>query len=404
MNRPTFLRTPDAPDAITPAMAGYLPELVAAAARENGPPPRRIILAHLFDDTMRMLDALAPQGAWDAVVGVPYSSNRPGVAERWGARFGSALHIPCDLDALEAVLIEQLGRSLAECRREGRRLVALDCGGFIPPLLHAYFHDQLGLVQGIVEITKQGVWRARELPLAFPVLHCADSEMKRLEAQRCGETIARCLDGVARGLGLSLAGRFATVFGAGWIGSGVARALGRLDMIAGLADPDPLKVIEARLNGFAAALRPEWLERSALVVGAAGRRSITAETLRRLPDGAIVASGSSRQVEIDVAFLKGFPAERLAPGLDAYAVGGKRVVLVNDGYPANFLPGSGSVADEIVELILGQMIVLMQALSERPFAPGVHRITPEQEAMGARLWLDLRDRALPPQPDQETAA
>jgi S-adenosylhomocysteine hydrolase len=404
MNRPMLFQGLVAPhDPPRGDMSAYLPELVAAADASAGVGLRRLIVAHLFDDTLRMLDALAAHGPWDAVIGVPYSSNRPGVAERWGPRFGDRLHLPADLDALETVLIDQLGRALADCRATGRQLVAMDVGGFVAPLLHACFRDQLHLVRGVVEITKQGVWRAQELPLAFPVLHCADSEMKRLEAQRCGETIARCLDGAFRRLGQSMAGRCATVFGAGWIGSGVARALRRLDMIVELVDPDPLKLVEARLNGFSASERPQALRRASLVIGASGRRSIDAEILRRLPDGAMVASGSSRQVEIDVAALRAAPPEPIGPGLDAVrAPGGRRLILVNDGYPANFLPGSDSVADEIVELILGQMIVLMQALTERPHAPGVHRITPEQEAEGARLWLRLRDRALAP--SQETAA
>jgi adenosylhomocysteinase len=49
-----------------------------------------------------------------------------------------------------------------------------------------------------------------------------------------------------------LAGRQATVFGAGWVGSGVMGALKRLDMIPTVVDTDPVKVVEARLNGFLA--------------------------------------------------------------------------------------------------------------------------------------------------------
>jgi S-adenosylhomocysteine hydrolase len=246
-----------------------------------------------------------------------------------------------------------------------------------------------------VEITKQGVWRARDLPLAFPVLHCADSELKRLEAQRCGETVARCLDGAARSLGLSLAGREALVIGAGWIGAGVARGLARLDMSPRLVDRDPLKVMEARLNGLPADLVPRGAGRAALVVGATGGPSIGPDLMASLPDGAIVASASSRQIEIDVAWLRERPSVPVAEGVEAFAMAdGRRLMLVNDGFPANFLPGSGSVADEIVETILGELIVLMRELTLRDFPPGVHRIAPEQEALCAALWLEMRDESL----------
>ncbi len=382
-------------------MHDYLSRLVVRIGYPRDAAHRYIMVAHLFDDTMRMLDALEPVTQWDAIVGVPYSSNRPGVAERWAGRFGDRVHIPPNLAEMERLLVEQLARSLTLCRRNGQRLIVQEVGGFVTPLLQTYFADQLHLVKGVVEITKQGVWRAAELALDIPVLHCADSEMKRFEAQRCGETVARCLDGLARGLGLSLAGRRAVVIGAGWIGSGVARGLRRLDMVAGLIDHDPLRVVEARLNGFAAAATGEALAQAQLVVGATGRPSITAEVLDRLPHDAIVASASSRQLEIDVAHLRRHPGARVCEGVEAFRLPDperpgcwKRLLLANDGFPVNFLPGSGSVADEIVETILGELIVLMRALSANDFAPGIHRITPEQEGLCARLWLEMRDAPL----------
>jgi S-adenosylhomocysteine hydrolase len=393
---------PTAAVAAQAAAPGFLERLVREIGFAADGAHRCVMIAHLFDDTLRMLGALEPVTVWDAVIGVPYSSRRPGVAERWGARFGARLHLPPDLAALEATVAKVLARALADCAANGQRLIVQDVGGFAAPILQTYFADRLHLVRGVVEITKQGVWRAQALPLGFPVLHCADSELKRLEAVRCGETVARCLDGLARGLGLSLAGRVATVFGAGWIGAGVARHLRRLDMIPVLVDTDPLKVMEARLAGFEAGLAPTALERSALVVGATGRLSVGRAALQRLPDGAMVASASSRQIEIDVDWLRACPAMPVAEGLAAFLIPdrpgafglSRRILLVNDGFPANFLPGSGSVADEVVESILGELIVLQQALAQGVFAPGVHRIRPEQEAAVARLWLAMRDAPL----------
>lgn len=369
---------------------------------------RYLIVQHLFDDTQRMLDALDTRVEFDAILGIPYSSNRTGVRERWTKRFGDKVHITPHLDALEARLVRELATSLAACRRNGQRLIVQDVGGFVVPILHTYFADQLPLVKGVVEITKQGVWRAEEIDLAFPVLHCADSELKRLEAKRCGETIALCLDRVARRLGQSLAGRTATVFGAGWIGTGVATALRRLDMVTELVDPDPLKVAEARLNGFSAGFEPRRLGESHLAVGATGRRSITRDVLDHLPSGAIVASGSSRQLEIDMEYLSAHPARAACEAVDAIdlATTGRprSLLLVNDGYPANFIPGSESVPDEIVETILAELIVLIGALAAQDFEPGIHRITPEQEAHCARLWLQMRDSHLATPPANEAAA
>src|SRR6056297_595932 len=272
---------------------------------------RYILVAHLFDDTQRMIDALAGHIHLDAIFGIPYSSNREGIIEHWGRLYGDRVFITPSIGEMESAIVKQIAKSLALCRQNGQKLIIQEVGGFVVPLLHKYFRDELDLLKGVVELTKQGVWRAEAEDLGLPVLHCAGSELKRLEAKRCGETIARCLDGLARDLGISLAGRHATVLGGGWIGSGVAGALRRLDMIPSIMEIDALKLAEARLDGFAASRHGEDLERSALVVGATGRRSITPEVLARLPDGAIVASASSRQHEIDVGFLKGHPSSRI---------------------------------------------------------------------------------------------
>ena len=406
----TNSRTP-----FTPLMHEYLPRLIGRIQYPQDEKHRYVIIAHLFDDTMRMLCALDPLIEWDAIIGVPYSSDRPGVFDRWRNRFGDNVCIPSDLEALERQLVAILAKALEACRRNGQRLIVQDVGGFAAPILSTYFRDQSHLVKGVIEITKQGVWRAAKLDLDFPVLHCADSELKRLEAQRCGETVARCLDGVARDLGQSLAGRQATVFGGGWIGAGVARALARLDMTVAIVDRDPMKLVEARLNGFAADAHGSAIERSTLVVGATGQTSITPKILRRMPQDALVASASSRRSEIDMDWLGALDRERVSFCLDAYTLprrsddtggddtggdasgggaGRKRLLVVNNGYPANFIVGGGSVADEIVEPILGELIVLMRALVLHDHTPGVHRITAAQEAECASLWLDMRDATI----------
>jgi len=377
--------------------ADYLPTLVRRLDLVCSETHRYLLVAHLFDDTMRMIDALAGIMDFDAIVGVPYSSGSEATRLKWQARYGDRVQCPKTEADFKQVLTAVLQKSLLACRNSGQKLVIQEVGGYVVELLHERFQDQLDLVEGVVEITKQGVWRADQLNLKIPVMHCADSELKRLEAARCGETIARCLDGLMRDLGNTLAGRHATVFGAGWIGFGVAKALRRLDVQPTLVDINPLKVAEARLSGFDAVLSPGDLSRCDLVVGAAGRLSVTADVLKTLRSGCLVASASSRRIEIDVDFLETAPAYDLHPSIRAFhfaggpAGGDQQICLVNDGYPANFIPGSGSVADEIVELILGELIVLMADLTTYSYEPGIHRLDSKGEATCTQLWIEQRD-------------
>jgi len=377
--------------------ADYLPALVKQLDLVRSDAHRYLLVAHLFDDTMRMIDALAGVMDFDAIIGVPYSSGSDATRQKWQGRYGDRAHCPKTEDAFRQVLIAVLQKSFLACRTSGLKLVIQEVGGYVVELLHETFQDQLDLVEGVVEITKQGVWRASRERLKFPVLHCADSELKRLEATRCGETVARCLDGLMRDLGNSLAGRKAAVFGAGWIGFGVAKGLRRLDVIPTLIDINPLKVAEARLSGFDASLEPTELAGCDLVVGATGRLSITADVLKQLRNGCLVASASSRRIEIDAGFLETAPCHDIHPSIKAFQLADedtgkdRQICLVNDGYPANFIPGSGSVADEIVELILGELIVLMADLTTYTYEPGIHRLDSEGEAACTRLWIAQRD-------------
>lgn len=377
--------------------ADYLPTLVQRLDLVLSENHRYLLVAHLFDDTMRMIDALTGIMDFDAIVGVPYSSGSDATRQKWQARYGDRVQCPKTEADFRNVLASTLQKCLIACRSSGQKLVIQEVGGYVVELLHERFLDQLDLVEGVVEITKQGVWRAAQLNLKIPVMHCADSELKRLEAVRCGETIARCLDGLMRDLGNTLAGRHATVFGAGWIGFGVAKALRRLDVNPVLVDVNPLKVAEARLSGFDAGLVPGDLSRSDLVVGAAGRLSVTSDVLNQLRDGCLVASASSRRIEIDVDYLETAPSYDIHPSIRAFHFNNtqtgrdRQLCLVNNGYPANFIPGSGSVADEIVELILGELIVLMADLTTYSYEPGIHRLDSEGEATCTQLWIEQRD-------------
>lgn len=377
--------------------ADYLPALVKRLDLFKSEAHRYLLVAHLFDDTRRMIDALEGVMDFDAIIGIPYSSGSDVTRLKWQAVYGEKVQCPKTEPEFKEVLANALQKSLDACRASDQKLVIQEVGGYAVELLHERFQDQLHLVEGVVEITKQGVWRAGQTRLRVPVLHCADSELKRLEAVRCGETIARCLDGLMRDLGNSLAGRRAAVFGAGWIGFGVAKALRRLDVIVSLIDVDPLKIAEARLSGYPATLHPTDLEQCDLVVGAAGRLSITRDVLQQLRNGCLVASASSRRIEIDVDFLEQSPACDIHPSIKAFQLPGqqgadKQICLVNDGYPANFIPGSGSVADEVVELILGELIVLMADLTTYTYEPGIHRLATEGEAVCTKLWIEQRDQ------------
>ena len=57
-----------------------------------------------------------------------------------------------------------------------------------------------------------------------------------------------------------------------------------------------------------------------------------------------------------------------------------------------FLSTVGRDADEVVELILGELIVLMADLTTYTYEPGIHRLATEGEAVCTKLWIEQRDQ------------
>lgn len=417
-------------------MKGLLPALMqqhcsVLVAPHQPRTHRVVVVAHLYDDTLRMLQALQHHSSLmelDAVVGIPYSSNGRSTSNgdlkvrfESGLKSGVTVHVPTGMDDFVQAVESSLDQALDRCRDSEQRLIVQDCGGTAVGLLHSRPDDRLEQVEGAVEITKRGLWKARELPLKFPVLHAADSRLKRMEAVRCGETVALCLDRLARAdLGWSLAGRRAAVFGMGWIGSGVAQGLRNLGaLIHRVIDTDPIKVMEAQLNGFPASdARDLGDERVAaalrecdVVVGASGRKSLTRAILERLRDGALVASASSAQAELDMDYLRDecavMPVSHVIRG--HRTPGGSTILLANDGFPVNFVPGSTSVPDEIVETILGELLLQMHQLasSSSNLSPGIYGVTEEQERVVANMWNSLRndnDKDIPAASSQTAVA
>jgi S-adenosylhomocysteine hydrolase len=378
----------------------------------------------------------------DTVIGIPYSSNNvdqhnPSSSrnDNLKNRFESQLqgdndgnnitattsvHVPACMEEFAKTVESSIDQALARCQDKNQRLIVQDCGGTAVELLHSETSNydlvrRMEHVEGVVEITKRGLWKAQELQdvLQIPVLHSADSELKRMEAVRCGETVALCLDKVARtDLGWSLAGRKVAVFGMGWIGSNVARGLRNLGAIVHqVYDTDPIKIMDAQLNGFPASNANDIgsadgnstanvaLKECDVVVGASGRQSLTRAVLEQLRDGVLVASASSKQVEFDMDYMQHecsvFPVSDVINGYRTRT--GSTILLSNNGFPINFVPGSTSVPDEIVETILGELLLQMHQLASSRIndssvlSPGIYRISEEQERQVANMWLSLRN-------------
>lgn len=373
-------------------MAELHPDFLGEVARRAGLTPhvgyRQLVVQHLYPDTLRLLLTSHRYVPIDVVIGIGYSGRPEVVAALRDA--GIRVLTP-PFDEIDAVVRRELGDSLARARRDGVKLILHEVGGYAITSLHRDHLSEVAHVRGAVEITKQGVWAARRLPeLRIPQLNCAETRLKELEGPMVGEAVVHSIDHILRDLGRALAGRTAVVLGYGWVGRGVCRSLRAANAIVAAHDTDVIRRVAAKLEGFSLLDELGSLRNVSLVVGAAGARSIGPELLDRLPDGVFLASGSSKDIEIDVAHLRA-AASRIEPvhaHVEAFQLPGRTVYLMNRGYPVNFT--GASVPDEVVEFLLAEALLLLDRVIREPHPPGTFPLPPELEEIPAQVWLDLR--------------
>src|SRR5256712_1039935 len=167
------------------------------------------------------------------------------------------------------------------------------------------------LVSGVIgstEETTTGVIRlkamARDGVLQFPVIAVNDSDTKHLFDNRYG-TGQSTLDGILRATNLLVAGSTVVVAGYGWCGRGFAlRARGAGANVV-VTEIDPLKALEAQMDGYRVAPMAEASRAGDLFVTLTGNiHVIRLEHMRARKDGAVIANSGHFNVDIDLDALK----------------------------------------------------------------------------------------------------
>ncbi len=130
--------------------------------------------------------------------------------------------------------------------------VIIDDGADLVALVHTDRKSR-GKIRGSTEETTTGVTRLKALErtggLLFPAIDVNDAEMKHLFDNRYG-TGQSTMDGIFSATNLLIAGKVCVVAGYGWCGKGVAARLRGLGGEVVVTEVDPVRAIEARLDGF----------------------------------------------------------------------------------------------------------------------------------------------------------
>ncbi|MBV1856940.1 MAG: hypothetical protein KUG77_00920, partial [Nannocystaceae bacterium] len=170
-----------------------------------------------------------------------------------------------------------------------------------------------------------------------------------------------------------------------------ANSLRQRGMRVAVNDCDVIKCVEATVEGFAVVRQPSDIESPAIVVGASGHESVSAQVIDNLPDRSFIVSGASKNHEADLGHLasRTVSIREVHRHVDAHTLrDGRTLLLVNKGYPVNFT--GSSVPDEIVEFLFSELIMLVPELLDNDLEPGIYPLKDELGKIAAQVWLDLR--------------
>ena len=234
---------------------------------------------------------------------------------------------------------------------EARPHVTMDDGCDLVTVLHTKKRGYLRDVFAGTEETSTGVTRLRAMAaskvLKYPVVAINDADTKHLFDNRYG-TGQSTMDGILRSTNMLVAGSTVVIAGYGWCGRGVASRAKGMGATVLVTEINPLRALEAAMDGFQVVAMEEAVPRGDLFVTLTGNKSVLRrEHFMGMKDGAIVANSGHFNVEIDIPALERMSAgkRRVREMVDEYRLkGGRRIYLLGEGRLINLAAAEGHPA------------------------------------------------------------
>ncbi|KUO72776.1 MAG: adenosylhomocysteinase [Clostridia bacterium BRH_c25] len=244
--------------------------------------------------------------------------------------------------------------------------IVIDDGGDLVHLLHGERQELLPAVIGGSEETTTGVLRLkardREGLLKFPMISVNDAYCKHLFDNRYG-TGQSVWDGIMRTTNLIVAGKNVVVIGYGWCGKGVAMKAKGLGANVIVCEIDPIKAIEAYMDGFRVMSMDDAAPIGDFFVTVTGcEKVITERHYKIMKNGVVLANAGHFDVEIWKPDLDSMSKEKkvMRNNIMGYVMEDGRIInLLAEGRLVNLAAGDGHPA-EIMD-----MSFALQALSAR---------------------------------------
>ena len=273
--------------------------------------------------------------------------------------------------------------------------IIIDDGGDLVHLLHTTRKDAQKNLIGGSEETTTGVYRLKilekENKLEFPMIAVNDSYCKYLFDNRYG-TGQSAWDGIIRSTNLTVTGKTAVIAGYGWCGKGCAMRAKGLGAHVIVTEVDPIKAIEAVMDGFEVMPMAEAAKVGDIFLTVTGDIDIITEKhFLAMKDGAICANAGHFDCEVSRKDLERICTSHYEArkNIEGYVLpNGKTVFLMAEGRLVNLAAGDGHPA-EIMDLSFAMQSLAARYLLQHgsDMKPAVYTLPHELDTKVASIKL-----------------
>ncbi|HEY9798780.1 MAG TPA: adenosylhomocysteinase [Leptolyngbyaceae cyanobacterium] len=349
---------------------------------------RLVACAHITTETAHLAIALKAGGA-DAVL---IASNPLSTQDDVAASLVLDHEIP--VFAQKGEDAETYNRHV-QIALDHRPNIIIDDGSDVVATLVKERQHQIADLIGTTEETTTGIVRLRAMfkdgVLTFPAINVNDADTKHFFDNRYG-TGQSTLDGIIRATNILLAGKTVVVVGYGWCGKGTALRARGLGANVIVTEIDPIKAIEAVMDGFRVLPMAEAAPQGDLFITVTGNKHvIRGEHFDTMKDGAIVCNSGHFDIELDLKYLASQAKEikQVRPFTEEYRLNsGKSVIVLGEGRLINLAAAEGHPS-AVMDMSFANQALAVEYLVKNKgnLEPGLHSVPTEVDQEIARLKL-----------------
>lgn len=242
--------------------------------------------------------------------------------------------------------------------------------------------DLFRQLKGVSEETTTGTARLIAMAamgkLPFPALTANNARCKHLFDNRYG-TGQTTVQAILRLTNRQIAGAIFVVVGYGYVGRGIAEYAKRMGARTRIIEVDPVRALEAHMDGHLVGAARDVLPGASVVVTATGgMRAIGSQEFACLSDDVVLANAGHHGLEVDVETLADH-AQAVStprPGIVTYRLGSRDIHVLSGGALVNIAGGSGHPV-EIMDLTFAVQGLGAHYLVNTKLEPGVHVLPKE---------------------------